>query len=126
MLADEIFDAWHGIRKDSVVESIRERRRLTTSITTITSTSTTRVNSRVATASTSALPLKGGEDEEKIEKVGECNGKVGEDDNEVQRLAVVVPGGTGSTALFLARHLHPRGIQVMVKEIKGGGGESEN
>ena len=29
-----------------------------------------------------------------------------------QRLCVVVPGGTGTTALFLARHLQPRGIQV--------------
>eukprot|EP00614_Pseudopedinella_elastica_P008500 CAMPEP_0172596628 /NCGR_PEP_ID=MMETSP1068-20121228/16472_1 /TAXON_ID=35684 /ORGANISM="Pseudopedinella elastica, Strain CCMP716" /LENGTH=500 /DNA_ID=CAMNT_0013395769 /DNA_START=89 /DNA_END=1591 /DNA_ORIENTATION=- len=36
-----------------------------------------------------------------------------------QRLAVVLPGGTGATALFLARHLQPRGITVVVVPCVG-------
>jgi len=39
--------------------------------------------------------------------------KLRQDGGQSQRLAVVLPGGTGATALFLARHLQPRGIQVM-------------
>jgi hypothetical protein len=39
--------------------------------------------------------------------------KVRQDGGDAQRLAVVLPGGTGATALFLARHLQPRGIQVV-------------
>ena len=38
--------------------------------------------------------------------------KLRRDGGQSQRLAVVLPGGTGATALFLARHLQPRGIQV--------------
>jgi len=35
------------------------------------------------------------------------------------RLCVVVPGGTGATALFLARHLQPSGIDVAVVPCVG-------
>ena len=37
----------------------------------------------------------------------------------VPRLAVVVPAGTGTTALFLARHLAPRGIGVVAVPVVG-------
>jgi NAD(P)H-hydrate repair Nnr-like enzyme with NAD(P)H-hydrate epimerase domain len=34
------------------------------------------------------------------------------DDAQHEKLVVVLPGGTGSTAFYLAKHLHPRNIQV--------------
>jgi 1-aminocyclopropane-1-carboxylate deaminase/D-cysteine desulfhydrase-like pyridoxal-dependent ACC family enzyme len=33
-------------------------------------------------------------------------------DAQHEKLVVVLPGGTGSTAFYLAKHLHPRNIQV--------------
>jgi hypothetical protein len=50
--------------------------------------------------------------------------KVRRDGGDAQRLAVVLPGGTGATALFLARHLQPRGIQVVGEGKKTDSNES--